>query len=1011
MTGHRSERRERLSREELRAELDRACEHIADLEADRPPHECLLDGLAVHLNEGLSLMSPAGVQLDVNPAFCAMTGFTREELVGLTSPQPYWPPEHRDAHLRRFRQLATEEPTNVEVTFIRKNGERFPVLITPRVLRDRDGQPFGLVAAIKDISELRAAEVALQRLNRELQAVNSCNQVLMQAADEETLLRDICQIVCDEAGYPLAWVGYGEHDKAKTVRPVAWAGADGKSLAAARISWADSPRGRGATGTAIRSGTSICFQGLASDPRTAPWRESALQGGYRSCLALPLKDENAAAFGALSIYSRQADAFTPDETRLLEGLAGDLAFGITSLRARREAKRAEEERQARIRFLEAMERVDRAIRQEPDVEQMLQNVLETVLSIFESDRAWLFYPCDPDAPSFRVPMEVTRPEYPGANALNVDVPMHPSIARDIRNALASEDPFTETNGTNKPVNLLSAEQFGVQAQMFQAVYPRTGKPWVFGMHQCSHARAWTEDERQRFKEVGRRVADGLSNVLLLRDLRVSEERLSAAAAEWSATFDAMNDSVALFDSGGKVLRCNAATAELTGRSYDEIIGRACHEVFHGSEEWHRSCPQLQARVSLRSESAVLEQDGRWLRVTFQPMSDAAGNYSGGVHVVSDVTELTQAEQALRASETRFRSLFEDAPIAMWEEDHSAVKIELERLLTSGVGDIAAYLRSHPAEYLHCLEAARTLDVNRAAVQLFEATDRQELMARANALYLAERPGNLCLFWAALLAGERSMSYEETNLTLRGESIEVLETCTLAPGGETSWERVYIDDADITALKQAEHQVQQSLSQLQSVFDEVIAVIAAIVEARDPYTAGHQQRVSELAAAIARQMGLGENDVSGIRVGGILHDIGKISVPAEILSKPAALTTIEFDLIKTHPRVAHDLLGGIEFPWPVAEMALQHHERLDGSGYPQGLGGEEIVLEARILAVADVVEAIASHRPYRPALGIEAALEEIATNRGRLYDPLVVDACLALVHEGGFFFEADAFQAG
>ena len=193
---------------------------------------------------------------------------------------------------------------------MRKNGERFPVLITPRLLRDRDGQPFGLVAAIKDISELRAAEVALQRLNRELQAVSSCNQVLMQAADEETLLRDICQIVCDEAGYPLAWVGYGEHDKAKTVRPVAWAGADGKSLVAASISWADSPRGRGPTGTAIRSGTSICFQDLASDPRTAPWRESALQGGYRSCLALPLKDENAVAFGALSIYSRQADAFT-----------------------------------------------------------------------------------------------------------------------------------------------------------------------------------------------------------------------------------------------------------------------------------------------------------------------------------------------------------------------------------------------------------------------------------------------------------------------------------------------------------------------------------------------------------------------------------------------------------------------------------------------------------------------------------------------------------------------------
>jgi HD-GYP domain-containing protein (c-di-GMP phosphodiesterase class II) len=152
------------------------------------------------------------------------------------------------------------------------------------------------------------------------------------------------------------------------------------------------------------------------------------------------------------------------------------------------------------------------------------------------------------------------------------------------------------------------------------------------------------------------------------------------------------------------------------------------------------------------------------------------------------------------------------------------------------------------------------------------------------------------------------------------------------------------------------------------------------------------------------MGLNEETLVGIRVSGLLHDIGKISVPAQILTRPGALTAIEFELIKAHSQVTHDLLQPIEFPWPVAEIALQHHERLDGSGYPQGLLGQATRIEARILAVADVVEAMASYRPYRPALGVEAALAEIAANRGRLYDPSVADACLAVFRDGGFTFD-------
>jgi putative nucleotidyltransferase with HDIG domain len=174
--------------------------------------------------------------------------------------------------------------------------------------------------------------------------------------------------------------------------------------------------------------------------------------------------------------------------------------------------------------------------------------------------------------------------------------------------------------------------------------------------------------------------------------------------------------------------------------------------------------------------------------------------------------------------------------------------------------------------------------------------------------------------------------------------------------------------------------------------------------RDPYTAGHQWRVTRLACAIAEEMGLPEERIEGIRMAGLIHDIGKMNVPAEILSKPGRLNHIEFDLIKLHPQNGHDVLNGsLEFPWPVAQIVLQHHERMDGSGYPAGLSGEQIILEARILGVADVVEAMASHRPYRPAHSIEDVLQEISQNRNVLYDHEVVDACLKLFTEKGFEF--------
>ena len=201
----------------------------------------------------------------------------------------------------------------------------------------------------------------------------------------------------------------------------------------------------------------------------------------------------------------------------------------------------------------------------------------------------------------------------------------------------------------------------------------------------------------------------------------------------------------------------------------------------------------------------------------------------------------------------------------------------------------------------------------------------------------------------------------------------------------------------------EQKVAHKTAELQEMLNSSINSMTQMVEIRDPYTAGHQQRVAQLACAIARRMGLSEHVVEGIRIASLLHDVGKIRIPVSILSRAGQLLDAELDVIKIHPQISFEILKNIPFPWPVAHMVFQHHERLDGSGYPLGLRGDEILLESKILAVADVTEAKSSFRPYRPALGISAALDEIREYRGKRFDADVVDACVELITKDGFVF--------
>jgi len=394
----------------------------------------------------------------------------------------------------------------------------------------------------------------------------------------------------------------------------------------------------------------------------------------------------------------------------------------------------------------------------------------------------------------------------------------------------------------------------------------------------------------------------------------------------------------------------------------------------------------------------LETVGRTKEWTLED-EEFAGEVASLIALTIESEEHRRTEQALERREKEYEALFENSPVPLWVEDYSRVKASLDELRASGVRDLEAYLGDHPRVLGDVVRAIRVIDVNEAAVTLHGGASKTDLLAGLQRIMDAEASSSIVAQLVTIWKGETLFEGTTTNLTLSGARKNISLRWVVLPGYETTLERVLVATTDVTALVEAELALRRALA-------GTIEAIGRTTETRDPYTAGHQRRVTDLAVAIAERMNLSTDRVDAVRAAGLVHDIGKMAVPAEILSKPSSLSETEMSLIKSHPQVAHDILEATAFPWPLAEIVLQHHERIDGSGYPRGLTGADIMLEARILAVADTVEAMASHRPYRAALGIDAALEEVEERRGTHYDPEIADTCLALFAEGRFSFDAD-----
>ena len=452
-----------------------------------------------------------------------------------------------------------------------------------------------------------------------------------------------------------------------------------------------------------------------------------------------------------------------------------------------------------------------------------------------------------------------------------------------------------------------------------------------------------------------------------------EKVIEDSGGKYEEILGAIADGIVIVKSTGKVLYTNNGLLKILKfeKPRESVIGENFLEFI--SPEFRKSALRdlklaLENVEKFPAEYKAIREDGKEIWI------EAIGNrvvYNGEIGIfitIRDISRSKEIENSLRESEEKFRTVTDKA--------------------LAGV---------------YILQDGKIVYANPAMAEIF-GYRFEEITGKISPLDLVY-PDDKEFIRKKIREGLEGRR-EESRCTFQGlrKNGKVINCETLVRRVDYRGKPAIIGTLiDITKRREAEKEARENSEKLRRVLEETILALSSTIEVRDPYTAGHQKKVTILARAIAKELKLNPDKSEGLKLSAMTHDIGKIAVPSEILNKPAKLTELEFNIIKMHPVVGYNILKKVEFPWPVAEIVLQHHERLDGSGYPEGLKNGKILFEARILAIADVVEAMNSYRPYRPALGIDKALEEIKEKKGKLYDPEIVEACIK-VFEKGFEFK-------
>jgi len=460
----------------------------------------------------------------------------------------------------------------------------------------------------------------------------------------------------------------------------------------------------------------------------------------------------------------------------------------------------------------------------------------------------------------------------------------------------------------------------------------------------------------------------------ITERKQAEKALKESEVKYHSLFENTGTATLVFEDDMTISMVNSQAEILSGYSKNEIENKmkwtkfVVPEDLEKMKKYHFARRKAGETPPTQYEFRMINRKGKikdiFLKIGMIPHTKKS------IASLMDITERKKAEQNIKSAKDELQMIMDSVPVIIFYKDIEGRIIRANRTLADSLKVPIKDIVGKTTEKLFPREQAENM-----------RKDDQEVIIsgkpKRNIIQPYTTPGGLR--W--LLSDK---------IPYRDKKGKVTGVIVLAK--------------DITVQRKSEQELQQTLQKLKKTMDATLETMSKIIEVKDPYTSGHQRRVCQLAIRIAQEMKLPEDKIEGIRIASLIHDIGKIGLPTEILSKPTKLTDIEFSLIKGHSQIGYDILKSIDFSYPVVQIVLQHHERLDGSGYPNNLRGNKIILEARILGVADVVEAMSSFRPYRPALGIDAALEEISKNKGILYDPEVVDACLRLFKEKGFKFE-------
>jgi PAS domain S-box-containing protein/putative nucleotidyltransferase with HDIG domain len=940
-------------------------ERLSALASELTEQKNRLDTVLATTPDQVYLHDREGRYLVANQAGLAALGMSHEDVIGrdwraldmsASMMQPF--------HEQRLKALADKRPVKGQMSYTTVDGPRISAYTISPVF-DANGSVAATVTTATDITESVHARQRIERLTQMYATRSQCNQAIVRIRDRSALFNEICRIIVDYGKFHFAWIGW-LNEAGNEITPIALSSSgDGSHLADLRLSLAANQPGRDhPAGRAVLKNQPAVLNDLYREGEAGEWMSRAQSAGIAAAASFPIRVHDDIV-GTLNVCATERDYFGDDLVALLTELASDIGFALENYRQAEALQQSE----STLRLFFDLQFIGMAVTS-PKSKRWLQ-VNQTLCDMLGYSREELVE---------RTWAELTHPD-----DLAADVDEFERVLRGECDGYKMEKRYIRKDGriVHAIIDVKCIRDEAGQPDYFVAT--------IADISERKEAESRRRGEEERYLRQ-RNALINLSggDALETDDLIEAFQRITATDA---ATLDVARSSIWRINRERSTARCLDLYDRETGaHSSGMHLDMAAFPAYFGALE---ELDIIAADDALNDPRTRELADGYLHPVGITAILDAPiflGNRMEGIlchEQVGASRQWTADEKTFAIALANLVSL----TIEVWERKRNEEKLaaataQFQGLVEQSIAGIFiivdgryAYVNPRLAEILVCKPEDL---IGRDVLENIDAGDRAGFRASLNRCLSSERENGQITYLGRRCDGAGVDIGAHINRAVHAGKPAVIGVVQ-----------------DISEKKRAEERIQEYIRRLERGMLGTIKAVSVMSEMRDPYTYGHEQRVGELAAAIAQEMGLDAEVVKGLQVAGYVHDVGKIVVPAEILAKPTRLTKAEFELIKAHPQQGYEVLEGIEFPWPVAQVVLQHHERLDGSGYPQGLKGDEIILEARILAVADVVEAMAAHRPYRPSRGIDEALDEVLRYRGVKYDAAAVDACVRLFREYGY----------